>query len=533
MSSVEVEATSGLGFDASVGYPVVNYSGLDDHLIIQDSSLREVAAQLQGWVKNAQKAASSKGMFDRNAYVPPDNPYDEMRAARRAVEEDDIVGGVADVTESFAFQIIKWEGKDADMADVLNQWAKEVNLDDVVRKLWREVFGQSQSVVAMEWGERTYKVRGKTDAGNERKARYTLAVPTKVRIIDGLRTVPVGHSPLGDDWLAWCATTEDVNMWLASRSRQRIDPLMMQFFLGTYTPSEEEKDELVELGVDVSNLLLMNPDMVWRHTLTKPDYERFADVRMKSIFKLLDMKQQLLNADRATLIGAANYILLIRKGSEEMPAKKEELRNLKENYNFIAKVPVIISDHRLEVDIIAPRTDFVLKQERYDVIDTRLLMRLLGTLSPGARGQRNETNVTISRAVARTIENRRHMIRRSIESRVAARIFEHPNNVARIGDKAQPSLVFVPRNVALDVDPETIKSMMALRSRWEISRETILEFFGLDQAVEHQRRLLEDEMYDDDFHTVTPFDSPENNPEGGRPTGGGDSPANNGAGSGA
>ena len=535
-NSTAVEARSGLGFDASVGsYPVLNYSGLDDSMVVQDSSVREVASQLQGWVKNAQQAASSKGMFDRNAYIPPNNPYDEMRAARRAVSEDDIVGGVADVTESFAFQIVKWEGKDADMADVFNQWAKEVNLDGVVRKMWREQFGQSQFVVAMEWGERTYRVRGKTEAGNERKTKYTLTVPTKIRLIDGVRVVPVGHSPLGDDWLAWCATQEDVNIWLASQSRQRIDPLMMQFFLGTYTPSEEEKDDLVALGVDTNNLLLLNPDMVWRHTLTKPDYERFADVRMKSIFKLLDMKQQLLNADRATLIGAANYILLIRKGSDEMPAKKEELRNLKENYNFIAKIPVIISDHRLEVDIIAPSTDFTLQQERYDVIDTRLLMRLLGTLSPGARGQRNETNVTISRAVARTIENRRHMLRRSIEAHVAGAIFDHPNNAPRIGENERPSLVFVPRNVALDIDPETIKSMMALRSRWEISRETILEFFGLDQAVEHQRRLLEDDMYDDDFGTVTPFDSPENNPDNppGRPTGGGDSPQNSGAGSGA
>lgn len=531
--STAIEARSGLGFDASVGFPVWNESGIDDALIVSDGSVREVAKQLTEWVGRAQKAASSQGMFDRNAYAPPNNFYDELRAARRAVEEDDIVGGVADVTESFAFQIVKWEGRDADVADIFNQWSAEINLDGIVRKMWREQFGQSQFVVAMEWGQRTYKVRGKTEAGNERKGRYNLTVPVKIRVIDAARVVPVGHSPLGDDWLAWCATQEDVNVWMASRSRAIIDPLMQQFFLGTYTPSDEEKGELSQLGVDTSNLLLMNPEMVWRHTLTKPDYKRFPDLRMKTIFKLLDMKQQLLNADRAMLIGAANYILLIRKGTDDLPAKKQELENLKENYNFIAKIPVIISDHRLEVDIIAPKTDFVLQQERYDVIDTRLLMRLLGTLSPGARGQRNETNVTISRAVARTIENRRHMLRRDIESRVARAIMQHPNNAARLDGKEAPSLVYVPRNVALDVDPETIKSMMSLRSRWEISRETILEFFGLDQAVEHQRRLTEEALYDDDFHTVTPFDSPENNPEGGRPTGGGDPPQNNQAGSGA
>jgi hypothetical protein len=79
---------------------------------------------------------------------------------------------------------------------------------------------------------------------------------------------------------------------------------------------------------------------------------------------MLDLKRQLMNADRASLIGAANYILLVRKGTDQRPAQQEEIDNLKENYNFIAKMPVIISDHRLEIDIIAPKIDLTLQSRR-------------------------------------------------------------------------------------------------------------------------------------------------------------------------
>jgi hypothetical protein len=294
------------------------------------------------------------------------------------------------------------------------------------------------------------------------------------------------------------------------------------------------------MGVPTDRLLLMNPDYVWRHTLTKGDYEAFPQLRMKSIFGLLDLKRQLMNADRASLIGAANYILLVRKGTDQRPAQQEEIDNLKENYNFIAKMPVIISDHRLEIDIIAPKIDLTLQSEKYDVLDTRILMRLLGTLSLGARGQRNETNVTLSHAVARMMENRRHMMKRSIERELAQAIVEHPNNkkpdLSQIIEE-EPNLVFMPRNVTLGFDAALLQAMLSLRTQREISRETILEQFGLDQATEAMRMEHEEEFYDDIFKTQIPFAAPgvggppdrpantgdpkANGAQGGRPPGGG------------
>lgn len=524
-----VEASSSLQVHG--GYPVINHSGLPDTLISGDESMREIAGKLSRWIDNARSASTRTNLFDRGAYVPPDNVYDEMLAARKAVVNDDMVAGVHEITESFALQGVKWEGPSPDEADVFNQINQNINLDNVIRSMWKEVYTYSQFVAATIWDYRTFKVRGRTKDGHKRKKEYTVYCPVKVAILDSTKVVPIAHGPLGTPLLAWCSTNQEVENWLRAKRGERVDPLMEQFFVGTYEPDPAEKAELTKLGVDVNNLLVLNPGMVWRHTTTKADYERFAPVRMKSIFKLLDLKQQLINADRAMLIGAANYILVVRKGTDDLPAKEPELKNLKENFKFIAKMPVIISDHRLEVEIVAPKQDFTLQGDRYDLIDQRILMRLLGTLSLGSKGQRNETNVTLSRAVGRNMESRRHMIRRDLEEHLARSVYNHPRNIGVFDEGEEPNLVFVPRNIALEIDAAFIQAMMGLRQQQEISRETILEYFGLDQEAEAQRRVMEEEQYDDIFKTIVPFASPDAQPgtpdqtgrQGGRPAGGGES----------
>lgn len=506
--TMTVEATSELG-------SIINNSGIATQDLIryaqteanpyvaEGSSMREVATALSRWVDNARSATGRTGMFDRGSFTPPDNPYDEMRAARTAIKYDSIVAGIAEVTESFAFQGVKWEGENADEADVFNQLSRDMNLDALVRAMWKEEYTFAQFVAAKLWGWKTYTVRGKTKNGNVRKRKYRIWAPLQIRLLDSAKVVPVGMGPLAAERLAWQATQGEIGAYSAAYQGATIDPLMLAFFQGTYTPGFEEAGELAQLGVNTSRLLQMNPEFVFRHTLTKPDYQRFADIRLKSCFALLDMKRQLMDSDRASLIGSANYILLIRKGLKDEPAQQEELTSLKENFNFIAKLPVIISDHRLSVDIIAPKTDFTLIAEKYDVLDSRLLSRLLGTLSLGGKGQRNETQETISFSVARVMENRRHMLKRTLEIEIARAIVDHPRNAGVF--ESEPNLVYSPRNVALALSPAYVTALLGLRTQREISRETILEFFGLDEATEAQRMEMEEEFYDDIFKTQIPF----------------------------
>ncbi len=545
--SEEVASTLSVG---PGGTPMLNRSGLADTVIEASASMAEVAAAMSRWVDNARSASHRSSMFDRGTFTPPENFYDELRAARAALVSDDIVSGVAEITEAFAFQGVKWEADNAEDADIFNQMARDVDLDSYIRKVWREEYAVGQQVTAMVWGWKEYTVRGHSRLedsadgrprrrGPKRKKKYRVWCPTSLHVLDSSKVVPVDHGPLGTEKLAWCSTRGEVTHWTRAQRGLSVDPLMAQFFTEQYLPGEGEKGSLALLGVDPDNLLLMNPDMVWRHTTTRPDYELFAPVRLKSCFGLLDLKRQLIASDRASLVGSANYILLIRKGNDAYPAQNAEMANLQENYNFIAKMPVVIADHRLSIDIIAPKTDLTLQADKYDVVDTRILARLLGTLSLGGRGQRNETNVTLSRAVARSMENRRHMLKRALERQLARAVVEHPKNRRPDGSplfESEPNLVYAPRNIPLDIDAAMIQAIMGLRTQKEISRETVLEYFGLDQVTEAQRRELEEVEYDDIFQTVVPFSSPaqggtgeapsQSGPRGGRPVGGGDSSQN-------
>src|SRR4051794_28226151 len=148
---MEVEAVSNLGVDGRA-MPVMNASDVAIGDIAADPQMRQIAAALSRWVDNARAAVGRTSMFDRGSYTPPDNPYDEMRSSRYAVRYDSVVSGVAEVSEAFAFQGLKWESENSDEADVFNQLARDQNLDAVIRRMWREEFTYGQFVCAKQWG---------------------------------------------------------------------------------------------------------------------------------------------------------------------------------------------------------------------------------------------------------------------------------------------------------------------------------------------------------------------------------------------
>jgi hypothetical protein len=544
---VTTETAADLTYDGGRPLPIDNRSGVDTRTLAADPQMRRIAAQLTEWVETARATgapASSGNLFDRTTYTPPDTPYDHLKVARKALREDDIISGIADATEAMAFEGgLKWESSNPDDADVFNQLSAELNLDAKIREMWREEFTTDQFVCAKLWGWSDYTVRGKTAKGNKKKKSYRVWVPQRLVVLDPLHVVPIGHGPLREDRLAWSSSEAEIGYYAEAYAGDRIDPLMTSFFLGTYTPGADEQRDMLGWGVRYDRLLAMNPDYVFRHCSTRPDYAKWSDIRLRSVFPLLDMKKQLMASDRATLVGAANYILLIRKGSDAAPAVPEEIAALKEGYNFLAKLPVIISDHRLEVEIIAPRLDFVLRESAYDVIDKRILARALsGFVAPGTKGTNSGNSDTFENALAKNLQNRRHMIRRTLEKEIARAVVNHPKNAGLF--EAVPSMVFTPRSVSVGRDQAYLAQLATLRTQREVSRDTILEYMGLDQSTEAQRLQLEEEIYDQIFKTQIPFSAtPGADPQddqttqngepedpatsgrrGGRPRGGGNGP---------
>lgn len=503
-----------------------------------DGVIDKVAREISNWVDTTRRTARNQpSLFNRVAYVAPDNPFRAMATARTAVENDDVLGGVCDVTEGLIFQGLKWESEHDVAADLFNQISRDLNLDEFARAWHREEFTYSQVVVGLWWGEKEFKLRGKTESGKKTKAKKKVWAPVAWTFLDPTKVVPLKPGPFGQDRLAWAATDEEYAASVALADGTLVDPVLREFTNGPIRDlPKDEETLLTRWGIETKRLLALNPNTVFRYCRTKSPYERFPTLRLKSTFPLLDLKQQLIEADRVSLVGAANFILLVRQGSDQAPAQQEEIDNLKENFKVIAKLPVIIGDHRLQVDIITPDQEYVLDANKYDTLDSRLMSRALGALTASSSSERKDAAPTVARGVARLLETRRHMMKRVLEEQVARAVVDHPRNATIF--EHEPNLTFTPRNVQLDSDAEIARAILALRTQKEISRESTLEYFGFDQAVEALRREIEEERYDDIFGTIVPFSSPGQGGEGGeggeppqvsgarggRPKGGGESP---------
>lgn len=529
-----------------------NIDGLQDRM-------QQVAVQLQDWVNETREKANTGAggnILQRESYKDVHDAFGQMRVAKEIAAEDDTVASTLEILEGLMWQGVKWESEDLDTADLFNQMAAEHDLDGLVRKIGRDVSTISQVVLGMWWTKGTFKLRGETEKGNARKATREVWYPRRITVLDSTKVLPVGSLAFGMERLAWVPNPQEVELYRQHLASGGVDEVMDRFYTGWYRPTPAELIQLgnggttglaSSLGVkDVRQLILLAEDAVSRHTLTRADHERWAPIRLRSIFQLIDMKRHLMAADRVALVGAANYILLIKKGDKDRPGTQEEVDNLKENYRTLARIPVIFSDHRLSIEIVTPKQDFTLQPAKYDLIDERIIRRMLNAL-PGGGGRVDGTSKAgMGSWTARTLEGRRQMVKRYLERTIARAVFDHPNNADIFKDAkgGSPSLTFVPSRIVIDSDAAISQAIMNLRTQKELSRESALEYFGFDQATEAVRRKVEEVKYDDTFQTQVPFSAAgpggpapagdgkppaaqgPNGAKGGRPAGGGKPPAN-------
>lgn len=503
---------------------VINETGLSDAMVY--SALQEQhpeVAALTRWTQSMHRGRGVGGLFDRDKYVTPHGVFSQMRTAQHAVENDNIVAGVLETTEALAFSRMTVNCFDEDEEDVWNQVIDDLDLDSRFREMWGELFTYSQFYVATWWGTKSYKVGGRDPkTGVRRKKEYTnLRVPVALTILDPLKVVPVGNMMFNQEQLCYIANRDEGHMITSFIDSNRSDDqIISNLIVGPYEPPDEtERVRLAEMGLAQSQLFVLNPEFVWRHTATRPQYKRFADVRMKSVFELLDLKTQLREMDRAHLLGGTNFIVLVTKGTDAVPGKPEEIINLQQQMRTMAKVPVIVGDHRLKIEIITPKLDQTLDEKRHSLIDSKIAVRLFQQfVVSGAQG-RTDDSLKMARVVARGLESRRYMLKKAFEREILNKVYDMNDQF-----KEEPKLVFHPHQIALDFDVDLANYLLDLRDRGDVSRETILAQIDLNEDDEAQKRKEEKKNgYDAVFQTQVPFSTPAaaNSPRtGGRTQGG-------------
>jgi hypothetical protein len=360
------------------------------------------------------------------------------------------------------------------------------------------------------WGRKTVRVDGKTDAGNKKKKVYKdLLVPTGISLLDPCKVLPIGNFMFNQEMLLYMADRGEANQIDRTLAGANTSDLIVnQLLTEKYIPSDSEMQYLREVTGDnliENSFYKLNPDRVWRITSTRPQYQRFASCRMVSVFELLDMKHQLREMDRAHILGAANFIILVKKGSDQYPGKPQEIQQLASQLRTSSRVPLIVGDHRIEIEIITPKLDKTLSPERYNALDSRITARLYQILNTGSysAGTGMDDSMKLLKVVAASMEARRDSIRESLMDHVFDQMYERNDQL-----KVEPKMQFYPRRVALDFDPNIATYLQDLRDRGDISRETILAELDILEADEAIKRKREADMYDDIFGPVNvPFSS--------------------------
>lgn len=495
--------------DSIQGSVVINETTIPDADIwsavgeVDPSGLGDVERALVNWGRGTRKNGS---IFDRDRFVTPDKTFHQFKMAMDAAESDDVVSGIVETTEALAYNKISMTCDDEDEEDVWNQIIDDLDLVTRMREMWREMFIVSQFYCGIMWGRKTYTVRG-TGTSRKRRKSYDLVVPIGLTMFDPMTILPVGSFMFRKDQLVYIADkTQAGTIDQVLAGDNSTDMVVDQFLKGRYTMDRSDRNRLQQVtGADyLEGTFLMNDENVFRHTATRPDYQRFATVRMKSVFELLDLKQQLRQMDRAHLLGGTNFIIVFKRGSDKLPANGSALSSLKTQVQNAARVPVIIGDHTIDVEIITPKLDKTMLPERYNTLDARITARLYqimmtGNYSAGAKG---DDSIKLARLIARSMESRRGAIGDIVFKNVLLKTFER--NVPQF--KNMPKLNFHPKRIALDFDATMANYMLDLRDRGDISRETILKEIDLDQDDEHRLRKRESVEFDKVFQpTNVPF----------------------------
>lgn len=485
-------------YDSELGSVlVVNESGLPDDVVLSEvrSQVRspEIASLSRWTIENTgYNRTNNSNIFNRDRYVIPRGLFDKFRMAADAARADDVVAGVCETTEQLAFKRIVVECDDDQQYDIWNQISEDLDTPQRMREIWREIFTINQCYPALLWTRKTYKVRGKASGGRKSKKEFKdVIVPRGITLLDPCKVVPLGDLMFGNEKLVYLASSSEAEAFdRVIAGANTSDLVVTQLIVGRYEPTRKEKSLIQELTGDsiASDTYLLDPDKVWRITSTRPDYQRFADVRMESVFELLDMKHQLRAMDRMSLLASTNAIILVKKGSDDKPAKQQELDLLQTQIGGTSRQPIIISDHRIEIEIITPKLDKTLAPERYNGIDSRISARLYQLLTTGnySAGTAADNSLKLFQVISASMEARRDSIRDSIFKHVFKKIQEKNDHLFTEDVKLQ----FYPRRIALAFDPNLATFMMDLRDANDLSRDTMLQELDIseeDEAIKVER----------------------------------------------
>lgn len=520
---------------------IVNETDLPDD-VIEDAvtTYIEEHASVLGVSRGStfQNYANEGSLLNRSKFRTPGNVFEEIMLARDLAERDDDVGAAMGTMIATAFE----EGmrnvhQDEVTVALFDKAAKHAKLDAQFPEMYRELLIAGSVTTATIFQRTSIQFQPQ---GAERQRTRGLVVP-RIGILPAEHIRVVDEDIFGTGTLAYVPMTGAQERWLREMFADETTPARraeMRRLNPVLAALLTEQIRVPWQDVAISSLehpdpplgdymYKLNPSMVARVTFPKGAW-RYPRPLLTRNFALLEAKRLLNIMDFALLQGGANFLVIVKKGTDQKPAKQDEIDNLRETIKRATRTGVVVGDHRLSVEIITPNLTELLNESKRKLVGRKLAMALMrvpeaSVDNPGTEGMKVEVEFA-----TRVISNDRRLLRRHIENEVYEEIVNRNPNHFASGPASiwQPKLVLQGTNYFTDY-------ILKLRDRGDISRRSTIEAGGFDYDAEVQQRKREKASGDDRALTPPPVPftatsggaGPQDN-GGGRPAGSG---PNNGA----
>jgi hypothetical protein len=505
---------------------------IDNRTDLPDSQIREVVrdqwteiAGLQmGHPNNFQLYANNQGsMLARTPFRTPSSVIDEIRLARSVADTDDDIGAIIGQMNAIAFgDGLVNQHRDEKTLEFFNQITKPTGMDlpSVMEEMYRELLISSSVTTLTVFSRKRmqyWPLKSDTPIQAQLQVPNVAVLPAEnLRVI----TNDIMHS----GQLAYFVEDPSLRNWLneyldentkASRKAYMAmqEPVVAALFTGKYRVPMNDGD-ITSRG---QTLYTLNQAMVKRTTMPKGT-QPYPRPLLTRNFALLEAKRLLNIMDYALLQGGTNYIVVAKKGSDNLPAQQAEVDNLVEQVRHASRSGVLVGDHRVDIEIITPTLTELLNPNKRKLIGRKLKMGLMRQSEEvpgdtGPQGSINEMELT-SRVIASD--------RRKLISHAQATFFDDTATRNRSVFPMGAPHIWAPKIILTNVQ-QFWQMVLNARDRGDIPRRWVVESLGynFDAAVAERQREIANGVDEILTPAAVPFSNPgepqDNGP--GRPPG--------------
>lgn len=470
-------------------------------------------------------AANQGSMLARTPFRTPRSVIEEIRLARSVADTDDDIGATIGEMIAIAFgEGVTNQHRDEKTLEFFNQITSPKqpgpNIVAVLEEMYRELLIAS-SVTTLTVFSRNrmqyWPIRSDVPVQAQLQVPNVAVLPA-----ENLRVVT--NDIMGNGQLAFWVEDQNLRAWLdeflsprTAPARKTLmavqEPVAAALFTGKYEVPWNDGDP-ISRG---QTLYTLNQSMVHRTTFPKGAMPYPRPLLTRN-FALLEAKRLLNILDYSLLQGGTNYIVIAKKGTDQMPAQQHEVDNLVEQVRHASRSGVMVGDHRMSLEIVTPKLDELLNANKRKLIGRKLKMGLMRQTEEvpgdtGNQGAANEMELT-----ARVISSDR----RKIISHAQAAFYDQTAQRNRIVFPMGAPTIWAPKIILTNV-AQFWQNLLQARDRGDIPRRWVVEALGYDYEAALAEREREIARGDDEILTPgsVPFSNPgqpqDNNP--GRPPG--------------